>query len=107
MTKKTEEKVISILKNLYNVVLAEENGSAEHVCEWFDSEEIESLIEEVGGKIQSNLTEHEIEEVVDDFISDYDVTCYNEGQASKFVNGTDLNKAAKEQFHEALKKRFA
>ena len=110
MNKKQEKKVAVILLKLYDVVLAEESGSAEHICEYFDSEELEELIKELNIKIPSNLDDDEIEEAVDDFIDDFewsDMSDYDEDEVKDWLDDTDLNKPAREKFFATLKSKLS
>ena len=50
------EKVISILRRVYNCAVAEEDGSAEHITEWVDSDEIREVLKEAGVDV-SDLNE--------------------------------------------------
>jgi len=100
------EKVIDILRRLYEVVLAEENGSAEHVCEWFSSEDLEELFSELNIDIPSNLEEDEIEEAVDDFIDEFgweSIDDYNEEEAKEWLSEIGANEAAREKIITAIK----
>jgi hypothetical protein len=110
MNKKQEKKVATVLLKLYDIVLAEEQGSAEHICEYFDSEELEELINEIGIKIKPSLEDCEIEEAVDDFLDEYEwvLKChFDEEEALDWASeNTSMNKADKELFIEELKKRL-
>ena len=110
MNKKQEKKVATVLLKLYDIVLTEERGSAEHICEYFDSENLEELINELGIKIQPSLEPCEIEEAVDDFLEEYDWTemChFDETEALDWAyENSSMNKADKELFIEEIKKRL-
>jgi signal recognition particle receptor subunit beta len=110
MNKKQEKKVAVILLKLYDIVLAEECGSAEHICEYFDSEELEELIKELKIKIPSNLSNNEIEEAVDDCIDDLGwsgMDDYDEDEVKEWLDDTDLNKTAREKFFATLKSKLS
>lgn len=47
-----DKRIISILKTLYEVVREEENGSAEHICEYFSSKNLEKILNENGIQIE-------------------------------------------------------
>ncbi len=102
------DRAIDVLRTLHKVVLAEENGSAEHVSEYFSSKEISRVINELGGCIKSNLSNAEIEEAVNDFVSE------NKGKTLEellkiskgWVADSDLNKAARSGFYNRLMKKF-
>ena len=110
MNKKQEKKVATVLLKLYDIVLAEESGGDEHICEYFDSENLEELINELGIKIQPSLEPCEIEEAVDDFLEEYDWTemChFDEEEALDWAyENSSMNKADKELFIEEIKKRL-
>jgi len=110
MNKKQEKKVATVLLKLYDIVLAEEQGSAEHICEYFDSESIEELINELKINIPSNLDDDEIEEAVDDFLDDYgwsDMSDYDEDDVKGWLADTGLNKTAREKFFATLKSKLS
>lgn len=92
------KKVISILKTLYEVVRAEENGSAEHICEYFDSESLEKILKENGVQVGSNLTDDEIDEAINDFLSETGMKFFERSKVMAWLNGTDLNDDAKNKF---------
>lgn len=48
MTEEVKKKLKNVLANVYNCVLAEEDGSAEHISEWVSSDEIDELCTELG-----------------------------------------------------------
>jgi hypothetical protein len=97
-----DKKVISILKTLYEVVRAEENGSAEHICEYFDSESLEKILKENGVQVGSNLTDDEIDEAINDFLSETGMKFFERSKVMAWLNGTDLNDDAKEKFIQKL-----
>jgi hypothetical protein len=97
-----DKKVISILKTLYEVVRAEENGSAEHICEYFDSESLEKILKENGVQVGSNLTDDEIDEAINDFLSETGMKFFERSKVTAWLNGTDLNDDAKEKFIQKL-----
>jgi hypothetical protein len=97
-----DKKVISILKTLYKVVRAEENGSAEHICEYFDSEELEKILKENGVRVGSNLTDDEIDEAINDFLSETGIKFFERSKVIKWLEKTDLNADAKEKFIQKL-----
>jgi hypothetical protein len=97
-----DKKIISILKTLYQVVRAEENGSAEHICEYFDSESLEKILKENGIQVGSNLTDDEIDEAIDDFLSETGMKFFERSKVMAWLNGTDLNDDAKEKFIQKL-----
>lgn len=47
-----DERIISILKTLYEVVRNEENGSAEYISEYFSSKKLETILNENGIQIR-------------------------------------------------------
>ena len=107
MNKKQEKKVSKILTKLYDLVLAEESGSAEHICEWFSSKDIEKLIEELNIEIKSNLTKGEIEEVVDGYFDEEEPDTFDFDALNLWIDyNTDCNKAARAKVIEEVKKRF-
>jgi len=97
-----DKKVISILKTLYKVVRAEENGSAEHICEYFDSESLEKILRENGVQVGSNLTDDEIDEAINDFLSETGMKFFERSKVMVWLNDTDLNDDAKEKFIQRL-----
>ena len=96
--KNMDKKVISILKTLYQVVRAEENGSAEHICEYFDSETLEKILKENGVQVGSNLIDDEIDEAINDFLSETGIKFFERSKVMKWLEKTDLNADAKEKF---------
>jgi len=100
--KNMDKKVISILKTLYEVVRAEENGSAEHICEYFDSESLEKILKENGVQVGSNLTDDEIDEAINDFLSETGMKFFERSKVMAWLNGTDLNDDAKNKFIQKL-----
>ena len=96
--KNMDKKVISILKTLYQVVRAEENGSAEHICEYFDSETLEKVLKENGVQVGSNLIDDEIDEAINDFLSETGIKFFERSKVMKWLEKTDLNADAKEKF---------
>ena len=97
-----DKKIISILKTLYKVVRAEENGSAEHICEYFDSESLEKILRENGVQVGSNLTDDEIDEAINDFLSETGMKFFERSKVMKWLNDTDLNDDAKAKFIQKL-----
>jgi hypothetical protein len=93
-----DKKIISILKTLYEVVRAEENGSAEHICEYFDSESLEEILKENGVQVGSNLTDDEIDEAIDDFLSETGMKFFERSKVVAWLEKTDLNSDAKNKF---------
>lgn len=41
-----DKRIISVLKTLYEVVREEENGCAEHICEYFSSKNLKKILNE-------------------------------------------------------------
>ena len=97
-----DKKIIDILKTLYQVVRAEENGSAEHICEYFDSEEIEKILNENGVQVGSKLTDSEIDEAIKDFLSETRMKFFERSKVMAWLNDTDLNDDAKAKFIQKL-----
>ncbi len=97
-----DKKIISILKTLYQVVRAEENGSAEHICEYFDSESLEKILKENGVQVGSNLTDNEIDEAINNFLSETGMKFFERSKVMAWINGTDLNDDAKTKFIQKL-----
>lgn len=97
-----DKKIIDILKTLYQVVHAEENGSAEHICEYFDSEELEKILNENGVQVGSNLTDSEIDEAIKDFLSETRMKFFERSKVMAWLNDTDLNDDAKAKFIQKL-----
>jgi hypothetical protein len=93
-----DKKIICILKTLYQVVRAEENGSTEHICEYFDSEELEKILKENGVQVGSNLTDDEIDEAINDFLSETGMKFFERSKVVAWLEKTDLNADAKEKF---------
>ena len=97
-----DKKIIDILKTLYQVVRAEENGSAEHICEYFDSEELEKILNKNGVQVGSNLTDSEIDEAIKDFLSKTRMKFFERSKVMAWLNDTDLNDDAKAKFIQKL-----
>ena len=97
-----DKKIIDILKTLYQVVRAEENGSAEHICEYFNSEELEKILNENGVQVGSNLTDSEIDEAIKDFLSETRMKFFERSKVMAWLNDTDLNDDAKAKFIQKL-----
>ena len=97
-----DKKIIGILKTLYKVVRAEENGSAEHICEYFDSEELEKILKENGVQVGSNLTDDEIDEAIEDFLDETGIKFFERSKVMEWLKNTDLNADAKEKFIQKL-----
>lgn len=97
-----DKKIIGILKTLYQVVRAEENGSAEHICEYFNSEELEKILNENGVQVGSNLTDSEIDEAIKDFLSETRMKFFERSKVMAWLNDTDLNDDAKAKFIQKL-----
>ena len=93
-----DKKIIGILKTLYQVVRAEENGSAEHICEHFDSESLEKILKENGVQVGSNLTDDEIDEAINDFLSETRMKFFERSKVVAWLEKTDLNSDAKNKF---------
>ena len=94
--KNMDKKVISILKTLYQVV------RAEHICEYFDSETLEKVLKENGVQVGSNLTDAEIDEAIEDFLSETGIKFFERSKVIKWLEKTDLNADAKEKFIQKL-----
>ena len=97
-----DKKIIGILKTLYKVVRAEENGSTEHICEYFDSESLEKILNENGVQVGSNLTDNEIDEAINDFLSETGMKFFERSKVMTWLNDTDLNNDAKAKFIQKL-----
>jgi hypothetical protein len=97
-----DKKIICILETLYQVVRAEENGSAEHICEYFDSESLEKILKENGIQVGSNLTDDEIDEAINDFLSETGMKFFERSKVMEWLKNTDLNVDAKEKFIQKL-----
>lgn len=100
--KNMDKKIISILKTLYKVVRAEEDGSAEHICEYFDSESLEKILKENGVQVGSNLTDAEIDEAINDFLKETGIKFFERSKVMEWLKNTDLNADAKEKFIQRL-----
>jgi hypothetical protein len=97
-----DKKIINILTRLYNLVRAEENGSAEHICEYFSSEEIEKILKENGVQVGSNLTDGEIDEAIKDFLEETKMKFFEHSKVVAWLDDTDMNNDAKDKFIEKL-----
>jgi hypothetical protein len=93
-----DKKIIGILKTLYQVVRAEENGSTEHICEYFNSESLEKILKENGVQVGSNLTDDEIDEAINDFLSETGMKFFERSKVVAWLEKTDLNSDAKNKF---------
>jgi hypothetical protein len=100
--KNMDKKIIGILKTLYQIVRAEENGSAEHICEYFDSESLEKILKENGVQVGSNLTDDEIDEAINDFLSETGMKFFERSKVVAWLEKTDLNSDAKNKFIQKL-----
>jgi uncharacterized membrane protein YheB (UPF0754 family) len=99
-----DKKVIELLKKLHNVILLEENGSSEHISEYFSSKEIENILKELGVKVKSNLKNSEIDEAISDFLRESkEITM---SWANEWLEKTDLNSVAKKKFIRKLGTMF-
>jgi hypothetical protein len=87
---------------LHKVVRAEENGSAEHICEYFSSEEIEKILKENGVQVGSNLTDGEIDEAIKDFLEETKMKFFEHSKVVAWLDDTDMNNDAKDKFIEKL-----
>ena len=96
--KHMDKKIIGILKTLYQVVRAEENGSTEHICEYFNSESLEKILKENGVQVGSNLTDDEIDEAINDFLSETGMKFFERSKVVAWLEKTDLNSDAKNKF---------
>ena len=97
-----DKKIINILKILYRVVRAEENVSAEHICEYFDSISLEKILKENGVQVGSNLTDAEIDEAINDFLKETRMKFFERSKVMEWLKNTDLNADAKEKFIQRL-----
>ena len=93
--KHMDKKIIGILKTLYQVVRAEENGSTEHICEYFNSESLEKILKENGVQVGSNLTD---DEAINDFVSETGMKFFERSKVVAWLEKTDLNSDAKNKF---------
>lgn len=100
--KNMDKKIIGILKTLYKVVRADENGSAEHICEYFDSKTMEKILKENGVQVGSNLTDAEIDEAINDFLKETGIKFFERSKVMEWLKNTDLNADAKEKFIQRL-----
>jgi hypothetical protein len=101
------KKVIKILEKLYNVVVAEEAGSAEHITESISSTELEEVFDELGVEIKSNFSNDELDEIVDDIISGEDLETFDENVINEILDDSDLNKTARKKALELFKKKLS
>ena len=101
-----DKKITKILTTLYRVVRAEENGSAEHICEHFSSEEIEKILKENGVQVGSNLTDGEIDEAIKDFLEETKMKFFERSKVVAWLDNTDINEDGKDKFIEKLMSVF-
>jgi hypothetical protein len=101
------KKVIKILEKLYNVVVAEEAGSAEHITEHISSTELEEVFDELGVEIKSNFSNKELDEIVDDIISDEDLETFDENVINEILEDSDLNRTARKKALKLFKKKLS
>ena len=97
-----DKKITKILTTLYRLVRAEENGSAEHICEYFSSEEIEEILKENGIQAGSNLTDKEIDEAIKDFLEETKMKFFERSKVVAWLDDSDLNDNAREKFIDKL-----
>lgn len=111
---KVNKKVANILRTLYNIVLSEEQGYTEKISEYFFSDELEDLLNELNIPIEeddvseSNIDDRDMEYLITDFFDAHPrVKYYNEDVVKYYLQEvTGLNKAAKEIFKKKLKERL-
>jgi hypothetical protein len=97
-----DKEIITILTKLYDVVKAEENGSAEHVSEYFSSEELENILKKNGVQVGSNLEDNEIDEAIEDFLEETKMKFFERSKVVAWLDKTDLNNDAREKFIDKL-----
>jgi hypothetical protein len=101
------KKVIKILEKLYNVVVAEEAGSAEHITEHISSTELEEVFDELGVEIKSNFSNKELDEIVDDIIFGEDLETFDENVINEILEDSDLNRTARKKALKLFKKKLS
>lgn len=99
-----DKEIITVLTTLYDVVKAEENGSAEHICEHFSSKEIENILKKNGVQVGSNLEDNEIDEAIEDFLEETKMKFFERSKVVAWLDKTDLNDDAREKFIGKLSK---
>lgn len=99
-----DKEIITVLTTLYDVVKAEENGSAEHICEHFSSKEIENILKKNGVQVGSNLEDNEIDEAIEDFLEKTKMKFFERSKVVAWLDKTDLNDDAREKFIGKLSK---
>lgn len=99
-----DKEIITVLTTLYDVVKAEENGSAEHICEHFSSKEIENILKKNGVQVGSNLEDNEINEAIEDFLEETKMKFFERSKVVAWLDKTDLNDDAREKFIGKLSK---
>lgn len=97
-----DKEIITVLTTLYDVVKAEENGSAEHICEHFSSKEIENILKKNGVQVGSNLEDNEIDEAIEDFLEETKMKFFERSKVVAWLDKTDLNDDAREKFIDKL-----
>lgn len=97
-----DKEIITVLTTLYDVVKAEENGSAEHICEHFSSKEIENILKKNGVQVGSNLEDNEIDEAIEDFLEETKMKFFERSKVVAWLDETDLNDDAREKFIDKL-----